>query len=138
MIFKHWKLLFGLCCFSYVTKQTLGLLKHVFLQSGNSLLIFLANPSKESRWSGIYIKVKTESISCTRVATSKFQVLHFIMFKCPTSHIQTFFYIFYCECLLNVWVICGPFGVIANAPIFPASLFPNVPHSKLVSNFYCV
>ena len=63
----------------------------------------------------------------------KFQVLLFIMFKCPMSH-KAFFYIIFCECKLSVWVICGPFGIIANAPIFPANLFPNVPHSKLFFN----
>ena len=56
--------------------------------------------------------------------------------QCPTF--EAFFYIFFCEYQLNVGVICGPFGVIAKAPIFPAGLIPIVPHSKLFSNFYCV
>ena len=67
-------------------------------------------------------EVKTGSISCTGVVTSKFQVLLFITFNCPMSHIQCFslslslslyiyiYIIFFCEHQLFLrldWAYCS-------------------------------
>ena len=119
------------CCLSYVTKQNQSLLKQLFLQRGNYLLIFHANPSRESRWRGIYIKVKTESISCTRVVTSSsksyFSSRSNVQY--PTFKAFFFFLFFFLniqtKCLGNLWAIwnnckCTNFS---NQPITKCSTF---------------
>ena len=63
------------------------------------------------------------------MVTSKFQVLLFIMFECPMSHIQSFFlyiyiyiFFFFFEYQLNVWVICRPFGIEMLGPVWNRKL----------------
>ena len=63
---------------------------------------FRCDPSRDSRWSGIYIKVKTESISSIGMVTSKFLVSLFITFKCQMSNVK---------CPLNFQYMDGDFQV---------------------------
>ena len=86
-----------------------------------------------------YIKVKTESISCTRVVTSKFKVLptfhHVQMSNDP--HLELLPFLFWwvpTKCLGNLWAIWNNW----KCTNFSNLLLPNVPHSKLFSYFVCV
>ena len=86
-----------------------------------------------------YIKVKTESISCTRVVTSKFKVLptfhHVQMSNDP--HLELLPFLFWwvpTKCLGNLWAIWNN----CKCTNFSSHLLPNAPHSKLFSYFYCV